>query len=146
MFPEVPSDYLDKVAGQDVTFEGPKVDGVPWNRRRRRSIARATPGEVWLHIFSGVQRWKGPGTILEVDKCLGSDLLRENVYQHLLVWAVKGVVGGVVGGPPCRTISRCRSDADRGPPPFVIGVRVDGDCRVYQETGCSWLGKTVFCG
>ena len=113
MFPEVPSDCLDKVVGQDVTVEGPDVDGVPWNRRKRRTIiGRAKPGEVLLRIFSRVQKWKGPGTVLEVDKCLGPDLLQKNVYQHLLVRAVRGVVGGVVGGPPCRTISRCRSDAD----------------------------------
>ena len=121
MFPEVPSDCLDKVVGQDVTFEGPDVDGVPWNRRKRRAIGRAKPGEVLLHIFSGVQKWKGPGTVPGVDKCLGPDLLQKNVYQHLLVWAVRGVVGGVVGGPPCRTISRCCSDADGGPPPVRDG-------------------------
>ena len=43
--------------------------------------------------------------------------MQTNVYQHLLGWAAKGVVGGVVGGPPCRTISVCRSDSDGGPPP-----------------------------
>ena len=44
-------------------------------------------------------------------------MLQANVYQHLLGWAVQRVVGGVVGGPPCRTISRCCSETDGGPPP-----------------------------
>ena len=125
MFPEVPQEYLDQVAGSDVTPQGPSIEGVPWNRRKRRTIARAKPGDVLLHVFSGVQKWRGPGIALEVDKCLGADLLHGNVYQHLLSWATQGVFGGVVGGPPCRTISRCRSEADGGPPP----VRDRGDGR-----------------
>ena len=98
MFPEVPQDYLDQVAGSDVTPQGPSIEGVPWNRRKRRTIAQAKPGDVLLHVFSGVQKWRGPGIVLQVDKCLGSDLLHGNVYQHLLSWATQGVFGGVVGG------------------------------------------------
>ena len=125
MFPEVPHEFLDQVAGYDVTSKGPSVEGVPWNRRKRRTITRAKPGDVLLHLFSGVQKWRGPGIVLEVDKSLGSDLLHANVYQHLLCWGTQGVFGGVVGGPPCRTISRCRNETDGGPPP----VRDRGDGR-----------------
>ena len=38
------------------------------------------------------------------------------VYQHVL-WGIRGLVGGVVGGPPCRSGSRCSSNQDGGPPP-----------------------------
>ena len=117
MFPDVPGGYLDRVAGQDIAGEGFALEGVPWNRRKRRTIARAKSGQVLLHLFSGVQKWQVPGIVLEVDKSKGADLLQANVYQHLLGWAVQGVFGGVVGGPPCRTISRCRSENDGGPPP-----------------------------
>ena len=66
-----------------------------------------------------------PWDVLEVGKSLGSDLLHANVYQHLLCWGTQGVFGGVVGGPPCRTISRRRNETDGGPPP----VRDRGDGR-----------------
>ena len=49
--------------------------GVAWNRRKRRSIARAKPGEVMIHVFAGSQRWKGVGQVVEVEKCRGVDLL-----------------------------------------------------------------------
>ena len=117
-FPEAPPEYLEQVAGHDINFQSPSLEGVPWNRRKRRSVSRAKPGEVLLHLFSGVQKWNGPGMVLEIDKCVGSDLMQASVYQHLLGWAVRGVVGGVVGGPPCRTVSRCRNESDGGPPPL----------------------------
>ena len=55
MFPEVPLEFLDQVAGHDVGSQGPSIQGAPWNRRKRRTIARAKPGEVLLHVFSGAQ-------------------------------------------------------------------------------------------
>ena len=54
---------------------------------------------------------------MEVEKSKGCDLLGEGVWDHLLFWAIKGVLGGVVGGPPCRTTSRCRNFLDGGPVP-----------------------------
>ena len=48
---------------------------------------------------------------------MGSDLMLAGVFQHVLCWGIKGVIGGVVGGPPCRSVSRCRSASDGGPPP-----------------------------
>ena len=41
----------------------------------------------------------------------------EGVFGHLMSWALRGVVGAVVGGPPCRTVSPCRVEGDGGPPP-----------------------------
>ena len=70
-FPKVPSKYLEQVAGHDISFQSPSLEGVPWNRRKRRSVSRAKPGEVLLYLFSGVQKWNGPGMVLEVDKCIG---------------------------------------------------------------------------
>ena len=62
-FPEVPSEYLEQVAGHDINFQSPSLEGVPWNRRKCRSVSRAKPGEVLLHLFSGVQKWNGPGCL-----------------------------------------------------------------------------------
>ena len=117
MFPEAPSRVRHRAAGLDVGNASWSFEGVPWNRRVRRSVLKAKPGEVLLHLFSGQQRWKGPGRIIEVEKSKGADLLDEGVFQHLLGWSLRGVVGAVVGGPPCRTVSPCRAEGDGGPPP-----------------------------
>ena len=117
VFPEAPDNYIQRAAGLDADPQELSSEGVPWNHRRRRSIMRSKSGEVLLHVFAGQQKWKGPGFIVEVEKSRGADLLGVGVFQHLLCWAVKGIVGEVVGGPPCRTASQCRSEEDGGPPP-----------------------------
>ena len=91
--------------------------GTPWNRRKRRSIQRSKPGEVLFHLFAGHQKWRCPGVVVEVEKSRGGDLLSPRIFQHVLRWSMMGVVGAVIGGPPCRTASRCRSYEDDGPPP-----------------------------
>ena len=117
IFPEVPYDYVCAAAGNDADPECLSAEGAPWNRRKRRSIARAKRGEVLLHLFAGSQRWRCPGRVVEVEKSRGSDLMSPGVFQHVLCWGIKGVIGGVVGGPPCRSVSCCRSATDGGPPP-----------------------------
>ena len=117
MFPEVPDDYLYRVPGLDVDLRSPPADDAPWNRRKRRSCMRARRGEVLVHLFAGEQRWKGQGLVVEVERSRGVDLMSVGVWQHLLTWALRGVIGGVVGGPPCRTVSCCRAYGDGGPPP-----------------------------
>ena len=77
-----------------------------------------------LHLFSGQQKWKGPGLIVDVEKTRGADVLNDHVFQHLMGWAMRGLVGAVVGGPPCRTVSPCRSETDGGPSP--VRGRIDG--------------------
>ena len=116
VFPEAPRDFVTRAAGWDSDPQQLSCEGVPWNRRKRRSILKARRGEVLLHLFSGKQRWCGPGFIVEVEKSRGADVLNDRVYQHLICWALRGVVGGVVGGPPCRTASQCRVEGDGGPP------------------------------
>ena len=103
--------------GETTDWDHLQASLTPWNRRKRRSISRAKPGEVLVHLFAGQQRWRVNGPIVEVEKSRGSDLLDPHVWQHLLMWAAQGVIGGVVGGPPCRSVSRCRSEEDGGPPP-----------------------------
>ena len=117
MFPEVPSEVLLRTAGLDVDLSGVDLCGVPWNRRKRRSVWKASPRSVLVHLFSGAQRWKCSGPVIEVEKTRGADMLDSGVWQHLLSWAFCGVIGAVIGGPPCRTVSACRSETDGGPPP-----------------------------
>ena len=121
MFPEVPLSYLNKAAGLDVNPFEIELEGAPWNRRRRRSILRARKGEVLVHRFSGQHRWKCKGVVVEVEKSKGADLMSVGVWQHLLAWAIMSKVGGVVGGPPCRSVSCCRTTQDDGGPPPLRG-------------------------
>ena len=118
VFPEVPLDYLNRVAGDDVNPCEAVLEGSPWNRRLRRTILRAKRGEVLVHLFSGQQRWKCKGIVVEVEKSKGADLMHVGVWQQLLSWAVGGAIGGIIGGPPCRTVSSCRTKGDGGPPPL----------------------------
>ena len=124
-FPELPQQVLSRVVDGDADAYTPSLQGVPWNRSKRRFIARAGKMSVLVHLFSGNHRWKAPAPVLEVEKSKGADLLEKGVWQHLMGWAISGVVGGIVAGPPCRTVGACRSETDGGPPP----VRGRGDHR-----------------
>ena len=117
MFPEAPRDYILAAAGQDADPDALVADGSPCNRRKGRTILKAKKGAVLLHLFAGNQRWNCPGVVVEVEKSKGGDLLSTGVFQHVLCWGLKGLLGGVIGGPPCKTVSRCRSGNDGGPPP-----------------------------
>ena len=68
VFPGAPSEAIRRAVCSDVGFGDFDVGSVPWNRRKRRSVMRAKPGEVMIHVFSGEQKWKGPGRIVEVEK------------------------------------------------------------------------------
>ena len=62
--------------------------------------------------------------MVEVEKSKGADLHNDGVFQHLLCWSLRGLIGAVVGGPPCRTSSQCRVEGDGGPPP--VRSRLEG--------------------
>ena len=117
MFPKVPYECVLAAAGSNVQLGRLSGEDTPWNMRRRRTIARARAGEVLLHLFAGSQKWKCPGLVVEIEKSRGSDLMSPGVFRHVLSWGLAGLVGGIVGGPPCRSVSRCRSATDGGPPP-----------------------------
>ena len=70
-FPQVPDKILQRVVGDSTTPESLNPQSTPWNRRKRRSIMRAKPGEVLVHLFAGKQRWRGQGMVLEIEKSRG---------------------------------------------------------------------------
>ena len=65
--------------------------------------------------------------VLEPDLKKGGDLHNSSVCKYLLHLAVEGKVVALVGGPPCRTVSRLRSE-DGGPP--VLRWRCGGAFKV----------------
>ena len=112
MWPELPCEVL-----QDLIPREWRSQGLPINRRKRRTLQRST--NLLLHLFSGVQRWSPSGSspLWEIDLQKGEDLMSPDLYAFILSLAANGSVGGVAGGPPCRTTSRLRVP-DGGPPPL----------------------------
>ena len=82
---------------------------------------------VLVHLFSGVQSWKGQNgdVVLEIEREKGRDLLNESLFTYLLNLSLEGKVKGIVGGPPCTTFSRART---RSPGPRILRGR-EGDAR-----------------
>ena len=122
-----------KTAG---VHEGPvmvsiKKNDLPWNRRQRRT--HQTSKGIIAHLFSGanVKKWKDsvPSGYawLFLDPLIGSryDLHSPQVWGYLCSLAKQGRIRAVLGGPPCRTVSRLRN---RGPP-GPRKVRARGDLR-----------------
>ena len=117
MFPEAPVDLLDRVAA------APETDGAksPWNRRKRRALLKAKQG-VLINLFAGCSRErfrsvadKNHMALLDID--LDEDLSLDTTFSYLLALAIQGRVKILLAGPPCRTLSVCRTYP--GGPPIV---------------------------
>ena len=115
-FAEVPPEVLRYMGGQGRVPEQP-----PWNRRTRRTHAKAKG--VIINLFCGPnpKKWSGIGgdsfVWLHLDTLLGSQYSLHNPQVWSYVWglALKGRVAAILGGPPCRTVSRMRNSASPGP-------------------------------
>ena len=114
-------DVPDRLLAKLVVTQEYDVMKLPWNRRRRRTIERAE--RIHLHLFSGTEKkWadmeKSETVMICLDKANnpGQDLLNDDVYSYLIALAKSGAVVSVIGGPPCRTVSACRSRSP-GPRP-----------------------------
>ena len=115
-FPDVPPEVLRHMGGQGREPEQP-----PWNRRTRRTHARAKG--VIINLFCGPspKKWNGIGgdsfVWLHLDTLLGAQYSLHNPQVWAYVWglASKGKVAAILGGPPCRTVSRMRNGAPPGP-------------------------------
>ena len=93
--PAIPKELISKVCVSSLGVGCAEWDQLPWNRRKRRSIARAKPGEVMISCSNNSENWKGQGRTISVsgsEKGLGSRV----VFRQLLQWAESGVIGGIV--------------------------------------------------
>ena len=73
---EAPAELVARAVGSGPTLSGNQS---PWNRRRRRQLAR---GDVLVHLFSGAQKGEDwPGQVLLVEKEKGCDLLRLSISR-----------------------------------------------------------------
>ena len=111
LWPEVPDELIARVIPTGKWLG----DQVPLNRRQRQRVLSSS--SVALRLFSGPDQswWKkrletGSRTVLCVDKSVDSaqDLLSDQLASFLAEVCEKGVVDVVLGGPPCRTVSKLR--------------------------------------
>ena len=115
MFPEVPDHLLERIVGTE-HWDGHRL---PFNRRMRRRIDKAT--SVVVHLFSGADpgrwvRWEKEGTaVVCLDALQGADLHDEHLSGWLDELVESGKVTMWLAGPPCRSVSVCRQREDNGP-------------------------------
>ena len=120
MWPEVPDELIARVVPMG-KWSG---EYVPLNRCQRQRVMSSS--SVILDLFSGPDQswWKkqlesNTRTVLCIDKTVDSaqDLLSDQLTGFLAEVCEKGVVDVVLGGPPCRTVSKLRFRRP-GPPPL----------------------------
>lgn len=151
-FPQVPDSVLDFMGGQN---KMPSGDQLPWNRGTRKRFWGAKG--LIIHLFSGNQaaskEWSQgwpPGievVTVDVDTNPQQNLHSRAVWGFLCHLVKSVPVVAVVGGPPCRSISRLRNIAP-GPPPLrgrleerfgLVGlskenqVKADGDAALLLK-------------
>ena len=92
------------------------IAALPFNRHKRRRVARAKKGGC-SPVFRPTKMAFSSREVevLELDLKKGGDLHNPSVWKYLLHLAAEGKVVAVIGGPPCRTVSRLRGE-DGGPP------------------------------
>ena len=123
LFPALPDEVMMKLVPN---LDPLQMEGfgarLPWNRRKRRRLARAS--NIIVHVFAGENPkfWENQLStatteVICVDLLGGckADLMDRNVYGYLLQLAASGRLRTLLGGPPCRTISALRYQQDGGP-------------------------------
>ena len=125
-FPLIPQRLLRWTEGQDQPWKS--MGTLPWNRHKRRRIWKSRG--VVLHLFAGRdhrpwEAWQQQGyEILCLDIQRGGDLHQPAVWAFLWELASSNKLVGIIGGPPCRSVSRLRS---RQPGPVPLRGRSEED-------------------
>ena len=141
-FPEVPEETWNYMKGQ--TSFDPQV--CPWNRHQRRRHERSKG--IILHLYSGKDSqswlnmdWHGY-EVINVDIVNGAqyDMHSIGTWSYLCHLARRGKVVAVLGGPPCRSVSRLRH---RGPGPRPVRGR---DERRFGLPGLSSVERDLVVG
>ena len=127
---------------------------LPWNRRARRRVEQARG--VVLHLFSGKDQsfWQDAGeVVLCLDLQKGQDALNPAVKAYLFQLCMEGKVTGVVGGPPCRSVSVCRYQRP-GPEPLrsrgggerfgLKGLAAEAQMKTHQDSALWLLPMVLF--
>ena len=125
-FPLIPQRLLRWTEGQDQPWKS--MGALPWNRHKRRRIWKSRG--VVLHLFAGRdhkpwEAWQQQGyEVLCLDIQRGGDLHQPAIWAFLWELATSNKLVGIIGGPPCRSVSRLRS---RQPGPVPLRGRSEED-------------------
>lgn len=102
------------MGGQDVVPEG---SSLPWNRHQRRRHRKAKG--IVIHLFSGgretskqwSQGWSSDveAITLDVESNPQENLHHEAIWGYMCHLARTKRIVAILGGPPCRTVSRLRN-------------------------------------
>ena len=156
-FPELPKRVLAYM--MRVTDEGETNGRCPFNLRLRR---RWESGRgVVIHLFSGKdgRQWRKTGLegfeviTVDVQEDSRQDLHNPALWGYLWKLAEMGLIKAVIGGPPCRTVSRLRHIQPGAPPlrgrddlrfglPGISAEnqqKVDGDTALFFKQVGLWL-------
>ena len=136
-FPSIPNEVLNYMVGQEAGRHDPAR--CPWNRRQRRR--HDTSKGVILNLFSGrnTSSWKKLEAlgfaVINLDIVNGGqfDLHHPQVWAYLVELCRRGRVCAILGGPPCRSVSRLRHN-----PPGPRPLRDRGDGRWGLPNLTSW--------
>ena len=115
-FPKVPKRIWNYMVGQNDSQKGVHL---PWNRAQRRR--HATAKALSIHLYAGtnakdwVQGWPPNVEVITVDTHDGQNIHDPQVWAYLWSLAKSGRVIAVIGGPPCRSVSRLLEQRP-GPP------------------------------
>ena len=109
-FPQVPTRVFRYMSETPDNSSSP----LPWNRSVRRRLQQSK--KILLHLYAGekAEEWKeleahGWDVItLDITKGKDQDVHGPKLWGFLTELARKGAIKCVVGGPPCRTVSRMR--------------------------------------
>ena len=115
-FPNVPDRIWGYMRGQNEEWQPSQL---PWNRsqRRRHSMARA----LVIHLYSGERSqewtvdWPQGVEVVTLDIRQGQNVHDRDTWAYVWSLASSGRVIAVIGGPPCRTVSRML-EQQPGPP------------------------------
>ena len=120
-FPDIPDEVLSFMgAPADLEETGKRS---PFNRRLRR---RWESGKgIVLHLFSGRdgKKWRSSScqgfevVTVDIDEDPRQDLHDVDLWGYLWRLSSLGMVRAIIGGPPCRTVSRLRH-SEPGPRPL----------------------------
>ena len=111
-FPEVPEGVVNYMVGQ---HEGiPDGSKLPWNRHARRRFEKSKA--LVIHLFSGENPkfwktgWPQGVEVLTLDNKVDpqQDLHDPAVWSYLVHLVKTKPILGIIGGPPCRSVSRLR--------------------------------------
>ena len=127
-YPQVPPEVVAYMAGQH--DECPEGSRLPWNRHVRRRLERAKG--IVIHLFAGEnpgwwrKHWPQGIECLTVDPKENpkQDLHNPEIWAYLMYLVRTKRVVGIIGGPPCRSVSRLRHN-----PPGPRPVRGRGEHR-----------------